>query len=178
MNAYKNMADCFVRVVKEEGIPSLYKALPPRLFCVVPMMALQVSQIVLVPILFLYFLLLFQLCLFALSRLLMVNHLYAILLDIYFQFGFYEGIRSYFEEQNAKRAATSSAAPAKQRSRRMFSFKSAVPSIKPRKSTSASVFSRFFNHLKDDEEELIGEVATNSGIGNELFLLCILCMIN
>eukprot|EP01031_Cornospumella_fuschlensis_P025059 gene25059-30267_t len=38
---YKGVADCFVRIVQEEGVGALYKSLPPRLMSVVPMIAIQ-----------------------------------------------------------------------------------------------------------------------------------------
>lgn len=40
--AYKGVTDCFVRILKEEGVGSLYRSLPPRLIGVVPMIAIQV----------------------------------------------------------------------------------------------------------------------------------------
>ena len=39
--AYTGVRNCFVRIVKEEGFFSLYRALPPRLISVVPMIAIQ-----------------------------------------------------------------------------------------------------------------------------------------
>lgn len=40
---YKGVTDCFVRILKEEGIGSFYRSLPPRLVSVVPMIAIQYS---------------------------------------------------------------------------------------------------------------------------------------
>ncbi len=40
--AYNGMIDCFARIVREEGIGTFYKSLPPRLISVVPMIAIQV----------------------------------------------------------------------------------------------------------------------------------------
>lgn len=42
--AYKGMRDCFVRVMKEEGVWAFYRSLPPRLMSVVPMIAIQVGE--------------------------------------------------------------------------------------------------------------------------------------
>jgi len=39
--AYKGVRDCFIRVLREEGVGSFYRALPPRLMSVVPMIAIQ-----------------------------------------------------------------------------------------------------------------------------------------
>eukprot|EP01038_Epipyxis_sp_PR26KG_P004292 gene4292-6087_t len=39
--AYKGVTDCFIRIVKEEGITSFYRSLAPRLLSVVPMIAIQ-----------------------------------------------------------------------------------------------------------------------------------------
>jgi solute carrier family 25 S-adenosylmethionine transporter 26 len=39
--AYKGVTDCFIRVLKEEGIGTFYRSLPPRLMSVVPMIAIQ-----------------------------------------------------------------------------------------------------------------------------------------
>lgn len=39
---YKGVTDCFVRMIREEGVGSLYRSLPPRLVSVVPMIAIQV----------------------------------------------------------------------------------------------------------------------------------------
>ena len=39
--AYKGVADCFVRVFREEGMGAFYRSLPPRLMSVVPMIAIQ-----------------------------------------------------------------------------------------------------------------------------------------
>lgn len=39
--AYKGVADCFIRVLKEEGVGTFYRSLPPRLMSVVPMIAIQ-----------------------------------------------------------------------------------------------------------------------------------------
>lgn len=36
------MTDCFLRMLREEGLGSFYRALGPRLLSVVPMMAIQV----------------------------------------------------------------------------------------------------------------------------------------
>jgi solute carrier family 25 S-adenosylmethionine transporter 26 len=38
---YKGVTDCFIRVLKEEGIGTFYRSLPPRLMSVVPMIAIQ-----------------------------------------------------------------------------------------------------------------------------------------
>lgn len=38
---YKGVTDCFLRIMREEGIGTFYRALPPRLFAVVPMIAIQ-----------------------------------------------------------------------------------------------------------------------------------------
>lgn len=38
---YKGVADCFFRILKEEGVGSFYRSLPPRLLAVVPMIAIQ-----------------------------------------------------------------------------------------------------------------------------------------
>mmetsp|Transcript_37720 Transcript_37720/g.48061 ORF Transcript_37720/g.48061 Transcript_37720/m.48061 type:complete len:427 (-) Transcript_37720:260-1540(-) len=38
---YTNMANCFVRIFKEEGIGAFYSSLPPRLASVVPMIGIQ-----------------------------------------------------------------------------------------------------------------------------------------
>ena len=35
------MIDCFHKIINEEGVKSLYKALPPRLTSVVPMIGIQ-----------------------------------------------------------------------------------------------------------------------------------------
>ncbi len=43
VGAYKGMRDCFFRILKEEGIEAFYTSLPPRLFAVVPMIAIQAS---------------------------------------------------------------------------------------------------------------------------------------
>lgn len=40
-SAYKGVADCFVRVFREEGPRAFYRSLPPRLVSVVPMIAIQ-----------------------------------------------------------------------------------------------------------------------------------------
>jgi solute carrier family 25 S-adenosylmethionine transporter 26 len=39
--AYKGVTDCFIRVLREEGIGTFYRSLPPRLMSVVPMIAIQ-----------------------------------------------------------------------------------------------------------------------------------------
>lgn len=39
--AYKGVADCFYRVLREEGVGAFYRSLPPRLMAVVPMIAIQ-----------------------------------------------------------------------------------------------------------------------------------------
>ena len=39
--AYKGVGDCFRRIIKEEGVGSLYSSLTPRLLSVVPMIAIQ-----------------------------------------------------------------------------------------------------------------------------------------
>ncbi len=39
--AYKGVRDCFYRIFKEEGLLAFYRALPPRLGSVVPMIAIQ-----------------------------------------------------------------------------------------------------------------------------------------
>lgn len=39
--AYKGVSDCFIRIMKEEGIGAFYRSLPPRLVSVVPMIAIQ-----------------------------------------------------------------------------------------------------------------------------------------
>lgn len=39
--AYKGVTDCLVRIIREEGVGTLYRALPPRLLAVVPMIAIQ-----------------------------------------------------------------------------------------------------------------------------------------
>jgi hypothetical protein len=39
--AYKGVTDCFMRILKEEGPKAFYRSLPPRLFSVVPMIAIQ-----------------------------------------------------------------------------------------------------------------------------------------
>lgn len=41
LRPYKGVADCFVRIVQEEGVGALYRSLPPRLMSVVPMIAIQ-----------------------------------------------------------------------------------------------------------------------------------------
>ena len=41
LTPYVNMLDCFLRVSKEEGFGALYRALPPRLLSVVPMIGIQ-----------------------------------------------------------------------------------------------------------------------------------------
>ncbi|RYG68212.1 solute carrier family 25 protein [archaeon] len=41
LRPYKGVADCFVRIVQEEGVGALYRSLPPRLISVVPMIAIQ-----------------------------------------------------------------------------------------------------------------------------------------
>jgi len=38
---YKGVADCFFRILKEEGAGTFYRSLPPRLLAVVPMIAIQ-----------------------------------------------------------------------------------------------------------------------------------------
>ena len=38
---YKGVMDCFLRIMKEEGIGTFYRSLPPRLMSVVPMIAIQ-----------------------------------------------------------------------------------------------------------------------------------------
>jgi len=38
---YKGVTDCFVRILKEEGVGTFYRSLPPRLASVVPMIAIQ-----------------------------------------------------------------------------------------------------------------------------------------
>lgn len=38
---YTGMLDCVVKVVETEGVSALYKALPPRLMAVVPMIGIQ-----------------------------------------------------------------------------------------------------------------------------------------
>jgi len=38
---YKGVTDCFLRVLKEEGVGTFYRSLPPRLMSVVPMIAIQ-----------------------------------------------------------------------------------------------------------------------------------------
>ena len=38
---YKNLIDCLVRTASDEGIGALYRALPPRLTSVVPMIGIQ-----------------------------------------------------------------------------------------------------------------------------------------
>ena len=38
---YKGIVDCFRVIVREEGVGALYRALPPRLLSVVPMMGIQ-----------------------------------------------------------------------------------------------------------------------------------------
>lgn len=40
---YTGMFDCFRKIMKEEGAMSLYKALPPRLAAVMPMIGIQFS---------------------------------------------------------------------------------------------------------------------------------------
>ena len=42
--AYKGMRDCFMRVLREEGVGAFYQSLPPRLMAVVPMIAIQVRD--------------------------------------------------------------------------------------------------------------------------------------
>ena len=39
--AYTGVRNCFMRVLREEGIGAFYRALPPRLCSVVPMIAIQ-----------------------------------------------------------------------------------------------------------------------------------------
>lgn len=39
--AYRGVTDCFVRILREEGIGTFYRSLPPRLVAVVPMIAIQ-----------------------------------------------------------------------------------------------------------------------------------------
>lgn len=39
--AYKGMRDCFLRMIREEGVGSFYLSLTPRLMAVVPMIAIQ-----------------------------------------------------------------------------------------------------------------------------------------
>ncbi|CAM9516794.1 unnamed protein product [Chrysoparadoxa australica] len=41
MVPYKGITDCFTRVIREEGVGSLYRALGPRLAAVVPMIGIQ-----------------------------------------------------------------------------------------------------------------------------------------
>ncbi len=43
---YKGVADCFIRIFREEGVGAFYKSLPPRLYSVVPMIAIQVSNVI------------------------------------------------------------------------------------------------------------------------------------
>jgi hypothetical protein len=38
---YKGVADCFMRILREEGFSTFYKPLPPRLASVVPMIGIQ-----------------------------------------------------------------------------------------------------------------------------------------
>ena len=38
---YSGMVDCFVKIIDTEGVGALYKALPPRLMAVVPMIGIQ-----------------------------------------------------------------------------------------------------------------------------------------
>lgn len=38
---YSGMVDCFVKIIDSEGVGALYKALPPRLMAVVPMIGIQ-----------------------------------------------------------------------------------------------------------------------------------------
>lgn len=38
---YKGVADCFLRIMREEGLSTFYKPLPPRLASVVPMIGIQ-----------------------------------------------------------------------------------------------------------------------------------------
>jgi solute carrier family 25 S-adenosylmethionine transporter 26 len=40
-NPYKGVADCFNRILREEGLAPLYRSLAPRLLSVVPMIAIQ-----------------------------------------------------------------------------------------------------------------------------------------
>ena len=40
---YIGMMDCFSKIIKNEGVYALYKALPPRLCAVVPMIGIQFS---------------------------------------------------------------------------------------------------------------------------------------
>jgi hypothetical protein len=39
--SYKGVTDCFMRILREEGIGAFYRSLPPRLLAVVPMIAIQ-----------------------------------------------------------------------------------------------------------------------------------------
>lgn len=41
VNPYKGVSDCFQRILREEGVGSLYRSLAPRLLSVVPMIAIQ-----------------------------------------------------------------------------------------------------------------------------------------
>lgn len=43
---YKNVADCFMRVLREEGLKTFYAPLAPRLVSVVPMIGIQVRYFV------------------------------------------------------------------------------------------------------------------------------------
>lgn len=38
---YSGMMDCLSKIIKNEGVGALYKALPPRLLAVVPMIGIQ-----------------------------------------------------------------------------------------------------------------------------------------
>lgn len=38
---YSGMVDCFIKILDTEGVGALYKALPPRLMAVVPMIGIQ-----------------------------------------------------------------------------------------------------------------------------------------
>lgn len=37
---YKNIWQCLVKIIKEEGVGALYKSLPPRLLSVTPMIGI------------------------------------------------------------------------------------------------------------------------------------------
>ena len=39
--AYTGVRNCFIRILREEGVGAFYRALPPRLGSVVPMIAIQ-----------------------------------------------------------------------------------------------------------------------------------------
>lgn len=41
---YKGVVNTLVRVVRDEGLGSMYRALPPRLVSVVPMIGIQVGR--------------------------------------------------------------------------------------------------------------------------------------